>query len=348
MNASLWLQAAAAASALGSGGEPAREDPWVVYEGGRGPGRGEHVVLVAGDEEYRSEEALPMLARILAVHHGFRCTVLFSTDPETRTIDPLNQTWIPGLEQVATADLLVLFLRFRELSDQDMKHIVEYLEAGKPVLGIRTATHAFDYRRAPDSPYARYGWRSSEWPGGFGRRILGETWVAHHGGHGSQSTRGVVDPAHADHPILRGVTDVWGPTDVYAVGELPADARVLLRGRVLAGMQPDSPTVEGPQNEPMMPLLWLREIEREGAPETMRVVCSTIGASADMQSAGLRRALVNACYWCMRLEDAIPEKSRVDYVGAFEPTPFGYGRFAPGVRAADLALHEASEPSDGD
>ena len=120
--------------------------PWTVLEGGEGPGRGRHVVLIAGDEEYRSEECLPMLARILAEHHGFRCTVLYSIDPQRGTIDPMNQTFTPGLEVLAEADMLVLFTRFREWPDGDMQRFVEYVESGKPVLGIRTATHAFDYR----------------------------------------------------------------------------------------------------------------------------------------------------------------------------------------------------------
>ena len=55
-------------------------DPWVVYEGSDGPGKGKHVVLISGDEEYRSEEALPQLGKILAKHHGFKCTVLFAID----------------------------------------------------------------------------------------------------------------------------------------------------------------------------------------------------------------------------------------------------------------------------
>ncbi|NMC22107.1 MAG: hypothetical protein GYA33_17000, partial [Thermogutta sp.] len=74
------------------------EDQWVTYEGGEGPGKGKHIVLVSGDEEYRSEEALPMLGKILAKRHGFRCTVLFAIDPETGEIDPLNVTNIAGLE----------------------------------------------------------------------------------------------------------------------------------------------------------------------------------------------------------------------------------------------------------
>ena len=64
------------------------KNEWVVYEGNEGPGTGKHIVLVSGDEEYRSEEALPMLGKILATHHGFRCTVLFAIHPETGEIDP--------------------------------------------------------------------------------------------------------------------------------------------------------------------------------------------------------------------------------------------------------------------
>ena len=62
--------------------------PWVVYEGGDGPGKGKHVVLVSGDDEYRSEELLPQLGKILAKRHGFKCTVLFAIDPATGTINP--------------------------------------------------------------------------------------------------------------------------------------------------------------------------------------------------------------------------------------------------------------------
>ena len=316
---------------------PADDDPWVVYPGGAGSGAGNHIVLIAGDEEYRSEEGLPMLARILAVHHGFRCTVLFSTDPETGTIDPMNQTHIPGLEHLQDADMLVLFTRFRELPDEDMKHFVEYVEAGKPVLGIRTATHAFDYKRNPESPYSKYTWRNSRWPGGFGRQILGETWVNHHGAHGRQSTRGVIEEENADHPILLGVEDIWGPTDVYGVGQLPKDAKVLVRGQVLQSMEPDAEPLEGKKNDPMMPLIWIRENVRASG-ETTRVICSTIGSSTDLESEDLRRALVNACYWGAGLEDRIAAESKVDYVGEYAPTPFGHGKFKPGLKPADLAL----------
>ena len=316
---------------------PADANAWVEFEGGEGPGRGKHVVLIAGDEEYRSEEALPMLARILATHHGFRCTVLFSTSKETGEIDPEEQTNIPGMHHLKDADMLVCFLRFRELPDEDMTYFVDYVESGKPLLGIRTATHAFDYKRNLGGPYVRYHWREQAWKGGFGQQILGDTWISHHGVHGSQSTRGIVEAEHSAHPILRGVEDVWGPTDVYGIKNLGDDATVLLRGQVLDGMEPTSAAIAGPQNEPMIPIVWTRELERDGLP-TQRVICSTIGASVDCQSEGLRRVLVNAVYWGAGLEDDIPPKSRVDYVGEYAPTAFGFGKYRRGVRASDFAL----------
>src|SRR5947209_14524726 len=116
-------------------------DPWVVYEGGDGPGKGKHIVLVSGDEEYRSEEALPQLAKILATRHGFKCTVLFAIDSKDETINPNKNNNIPGLEALDKADLMVIFTRFRNLPDEQMKHIVDYVEAGKPIVGLRTATH---------------------------------------------------------------------------------------------------------------------------------------------------------------------------------------------------------------
>ncbi len=162
---------------------------WVTYEGKEGPGRGKHIVFLAGDEEYRSEEAMPMLAKILALRHGFKCTVLFPIDPADGAIDPNNQTNIVGLETLKTADMVVMELRFRELSDDRMKYFVDYLNAGKPILAIRTSTHAFQYSRNKQSPYAKFDWQSREWPGGFGQQVLGETWVNHPQGRGGSSVR---------------------------------------------------------------------------------------------------------------------------------------------------------------
>src|SRR3981081_105962 len=95
-------------------------EPWLVLEGGDGPCKGKHIVLVSGDEEYRSEETLPQLGKILAKNHGFKCTTLYAIDPNDGTINP-NISNIPGLEALKSADLMIMFLRFRNLPDDQMQ-----------------------------------------------------------------------------------------------------------------------------------------------------------------------------------------------------------------------------------
>jgi type 1 glutamine amidotransferase len=302
----------------------------LVFPGGPGAGKGKHIVLVAADDEYRSEEALPQLAKILSKRHGFRCTVLFAIDPGDGTIKPDRVDNIPGLEALDSADLLVLFARFRDLPDSQMKHLVDYIEAGKPVVAMRTATHAFSLKTSPT--YRRYSWNDKETDGGFGRMVFGETWIAHHGRHGAESTRGVIAPGEENHPILRGIGagDIWGPTDVYQVRlPLPGDSRTLVLGQVLAGMRADDPPVQGPKNSPMMPVAWTRSYR--GA----RVFVTTMGAAEDLESGGVRRMLVNACYWSLGMEKRIARKSDVRLVGEYHPTHFGFGKYIQGRRPED-------------
>jgi hypothetical protein len=315
---------------------PCAAKDWVGYEGKDGPGKGKHVVLLTGDEEYRSEEGLPMLAQILAARHGFKCTVLFAINPQTGEIDPNNQNNIPGLEALDSADLCVMLLRFRALPDAQMKCFVAYLNAGKPIIALRTSTHAFAYGRNSQSAYARFDWQSKQWPGGFGRQVLGETWVAHHGNHKVEATRGIIEPSAKDHPILRGVADLFGDTDVYTANP-PPDAQILVRGQVLTGMKPTDPPVEGKKNDPMQPLVWLRNYRNETG-KTNKIVTTTMGAATDLQSEDLRRLLVNAAYWAVGLEDKIPAKADVSYIGEYRPSMYGGNGFKKGVKPADLEM----------
>lgn len=322
------------AGLLAAGAGARAQDQWITYEGTEGPGNGKHIVLMAGDEEYRSEEGLPMLGKLLAQRHGFKCTVLFSQD-ESGTIDPNNSSNIPGMHLLAEADLAICQFRFRELPDQDMKHFVDYLQSGKPIIAIRTATHAFNYAKNKLSPYAKYSWNSKEWPGGFGQQVLGDTWVNHHGQHGSESTRGLIDGTHAKHPVLRGVVDVWGPTDVYGIVRLQPTDTVLLHGLTIAGMEPgDPPNYE----KALMPIVWVRDYVWEENGNTTRALTSTIGAAVDLQSEDLRRMFVNACYWLTGLE--VPEKADAAIVGEFEPTMFGFNTFKTGVKVSEHRLAE--------
>src|SRR6266498_3550942 len=145
---------------------------WVVYDGRQGPGQGKQIVFLTGDEEYRSEEGLPQLAKILARRHGFKCTVLFSINPKTGEIDPNTKNNEPGMEALDSADLCVMLLRFRAWPDAQMKHFADYIAAGKPVIGLRTSTHAFSGLNG-----------SYEWFNDFGKNVLGEKWVNHWGSH---------------------------------------------------------------------------------------------------------------------------------------------------------------------
>lgn len=311
-------------------GNAQQGEQWLTYEGKDGPGKGKHIVLISGDEEYRSEEAMPMLAKILSQHHGFECTVLFAIDPKSGNIDPDNQQNIPGLEQLQKADLMILFTRFRELPDNQMKFIDEYLKSGKPIITLRTATHAFSYSKNKNSPYAKYSWESKVkgWEGGFGKIVLGETWVDHHGEHGKEGTRTLVNGIYENHPVLKGVRDIWTPTDVYTISKLTDDAEVLLFGQVTEGMTPDAPLTYG---KSIMPIAWIRHYKGESGKITP-VFATTMGASVDLKSEDLRRLLINACYWTTGKEGQIPEKNNVSIIGNYEPTMFGFKNSKKGLK----------------
>jgi hypothetical protein len=248
------LRAADPSPASATGGD----DQWVVYHGKHGPGLGRQIVLVSGDEEYRSEETLTQLGKILATEHGFTCTVLFSIDPKTGLINPNYQENIPGLEALQTADLFIIATRFRNLPDQQMQQIDDYLKSGRPVMGLRTATHAFqiplartnwvhyDYRYNTPKTWPNFQpwvhWSQSytsdgqEWARGFGGMVLGDTWFFHYGYHNHQSTRGLIAPEARKMPITRGLKDgdIWGPTDVYAVRmPLSGDSVPVIMGETL-------------------------------------------------------------------------------------------------------------------
>ena len=312
----------------------AAEIPWLTCKGGNGPGKGKRIVFVTGDEEYRSEESMPAMAQILAKRHGFECTVLFAINPETGEIDPKVDNNIPGLDALKTADLMVVFTRFRHLPTEQMAKFVEYVNSGRPVIGVRTATHAFSYDKFQKDVFAEWGWRgpSKNFPGGFGRQVLGETWVDHYGGYRTESTKGIVAKGMKDHPILRGVDSIWGPSHAYQVTELEGDSCPLVLGQPLVGLSPDdAPDVE----KPPVPIAWTKTFTgTSGKPA--RVFTTTMGYGDDFKEEGVRRMFVNACYWCVGLDDKIPAKSDVTQVGTYSPKKSDFGGYRLGVKPADL------------
>ncbi|MBL9113619.1 MAG: ThuA domain-containing protein [Verrucomicrobiaceae bacterium] len=303
-----------------------------------GAGGGKHIVLLSGDEEYRSEEALPMLGKLLAEKHGFKTTVLFSIG-EDGTINPNKGDSVEGIEALDSADLVIMLLRFRHWPDDKMAKFDAYLKSGKPIIALRTSTHAFNIK---DGKYADYSWTAKgNWPGGFGRHILGETWVSHWGKHKKEGCLGVVEEANAASPILRGVEAVFADSDVYEAAP-PADAKILMRGKVLAGMTADTPPAiyskknkggqEQDVNAPMMPIVWTREVDN-GSGTKNKILCTTMGAATDLKNEGLRRLVTNGAYHLLGLE--VPAKADVAVEG-YNPTMYGFDGFKKGVKVADL------------
>ncbi len=162
---------------------------WLTYEGKRGPGEGKHIVLIAADQEYRSEQSMPMMAKILAEKHGFDCTVLFSVNEKGEADPTLKIRWeqkdvihnIPGLEHLKKADLMILFSRLITLPDEQVQHIIDFVDSGKPIIGLRTANHGF-----LGFPYTLEGKKVN-----FGDDVLGGSFRGHHGNWHADSTRGI-------------------------------------------------------------------------------------------------------------------------------------------------------------
>ena len=288
-------------------------DDTLVFEAKNVQGDAPHAVLIAGDEEYRTEETMPMLAKLLSQKHGFKCTVLFAFGPDGAShIDPNNSKGLRGLEALDSADLMIIGTRFRQPDETQAAHIAKFLNAGKPVIGIRTATHAFN----GNGSFGGIGF------GEFGRKVLCEQWVSHHGHHKKEGCRGVIEEANASHAILNGVADVFAPSDVYGVTHLTDSDTVLMRGAVTETLDPASKIVEGEKNEPMQALAWLHTYKTPDGNGEGRSFCTTAGASVDFVSEDLRRIVVNAAYFL--LDKEVPRKADVDFVDPYYPSFYGF------------------------
>ncbi len=309
----------------------------ITYDAKAGPGQGRHLVFLTGDEEYRSEEGLPMLAKILSQRHGFRCTVLFAIDPDG-TINPDNNTSVPGVEALDSADGIVMALRFRQWPDAAMKHFADAVARGVPIIALRTSTHAFRFPANSSTGYMRFN--------DFGREVLGENWVSHWGANRRGATRGIIEPGAESDPILRGVKDIFGDSGAYETHPVHG-SKILVRGQVLKGMKPtDAPDLEQRKNrkadgqeqginDPMMPVAWTR-IHANPTGRANRVFCTTMGAATDFTNEGLRRMVVNAVYW--GFEMPVPAATDVRFVDPFEPANYAFKGFRRGLKPEDHAL----------
>lgn len=320
------------------------ESDHLIFGGSDGPGKGKHVVFLSGDEEYRSEEALPMLAQMLA-KQGFKCTVLFSLN-EDGTVNPDAGDNISHPEAMDTADALVMSLRFRHWDDKAMEHFDKAVKRGVALIALRTSTHAFNFPK--ESKWQKYSWRAPEelgWKNGFGRQVLGETWVSHHGKHKVEGCRSHIVEKNKDHPILNGVGTIFVPSDVYGANpEQPST--FLLRGEVTATLEPDSPGVEG-KNDPMQPIAWNRKFKHDNG-KVNQVFTTTMGASNDLLDENLRRLVLNGVFWGLGLD--VPEKQDVTLPEGYSPSMFAFKGYKAGLRPVDFipgasAFQKAKPPA---
>lgn len=303
----------------------------VVYKGEKGPGVGKNIVFVATDHEYRGEETLPALARIMAKRYGFTCTVIFALD-ENDNILPGGSN-LKGLKLLEKADLLFIFTRFAHFANEEMQYIDNYLKRGGPVVALRTSTHAFDIKNDPK--WEHYGWNykgsKSEWKDGFGELVLGETWVSHYGTNHKQSSKIHIEENQKEHPIMRGVKDMWVQSGGYTV--YPKEATVVARGQVLNGMTADA---EPDKTKELLPVAWVKNYTVPSG-KSGRSFATTHGASEDILNEGFRRMLVNAVFWGMGMEKEIKANNNVEFVGPYKPTTFNFTGYKANVKPADLA-----------
>lgn len=232
---------------------------------------GAHVVFVTGDDEYRSEITMPMIARILEARFGLRTSIARAA-PRPQTKDHIE-----GLEALDSADLMVLYTRFRALPDDQLRRILAFTRSGKPMIGLRTSTHAFLY---PDgSPHRAL---NDE----FGRDVFGQRWITHHGPR--STTRVSRLEAQADHPVLRGVQPFHARSWLYHVAPLHGDGNVVLLEGTSEGSDKVARAAEFPLTQPVA---WTRTYG--GA----RVFFTTLGHPEDFTHESMRRLLVNAVLW---------------------------------------------------
>jgi hypothetical protein len=305
-------------------------DLWLTYKGGDGPGKGKHVVLLAAEQEYRAEQALPMLARTLSKHHGFDCTVLFLTNEDglvdvtepspVKEKDKYNR--VPGMEHLAKADAFIWMSRFLKLTDEDADHLYNYFDSGKPIIALRTANHGLRGTK----PYVVNGENVR-----LGD-MLGGAFMKHHDGWKREATLGIVIDAQKRHPILTGIGEnyVWGTTDVYRCHKedhVPADCTALLMGQPMKTLERDAP----PNTDKVpLPIAWTKTWTGNNG-KASPILHFTMGSAKDFENEGVRRVTINGLYWGLGMADQIESDSEMSIVGEYKPLKDGFNYEKLGV-----------------
>lgn len=236
--------------------------PQFTFENDRRP----RVVFISAESEYGSAESLPAFAHELETKYGLCCEILQGSTLKKGD----DRNYVPGMEALTGADLAVLFARRRSLPAADMKFFRDYMESGKPLIGLRTASHAFDTRGKAPAGYAE--WRDLD------PAVLGGSY---HGHHGSGPTCTITLAKRAKrHPILVGVKlPLTSIGSLYEVRPLGKSTKQLLIGTI-------------PDAEPE-PVAWTNKYGKS------RVFYTSLGHPDDFKNEQFRTLLVNAVFWAM-------------------------------------------------
>lgn len=234
------------------------------------------VVFIVSDDHYRADKTLPAFAQMLREKYDCRATVLHGQ----------HESQIPDAAQIDGADCVVVFVRRLVVPQEQLAHLRKYVEAGRPLIGLRTASHAFSsqYQYPPDYKIPA---GKDEWPE-FDAAILGGNYHNHAANELGTDVENVA--AAAGHPLLAGVEPAqWHSTgSLYLTSPIAADATLLMTGSIPIKSQDGKS--EGRQTEP---LTWVRS--HNGG----RVVYSGLGHWDDFAVPQFRRLLVNSIFWAM-------------------------------------------------
>ena len=158
------------------------------------------VCLVSGSLEYRSDESLASFQAYVEKNFPVKCSRAFRKADQD----------LPGLENLQTAEVAVLFTRRLTISGPQLERVKKYCRAGKPIVAIRTASHGFQ------------NWL------GFDHEILGGNYQNHYGA--GPKTRVQIVATSKEHPILQNVHLFESPGSLYRNSGASADIEVLLNG----------------------------------------------------------------------------------------------------------------------
>ena len=328
---------------------------FVVYEPPKKKANGKRILFLVSDHEYRSEQTIPAIARIMSYHHGFQSVVVLGLDREGRYILPGGKV-LPGLKYLSSSDLLVIFTRWLHTADKNMQMIVEYLESGKPVVGLRTSTHAFKYRGKNElfkSLFSQRGekkiphpslkistwYTNTNYYGGFGRQVLGESWAGHYGENHKQLTK--IELINKDHPVVKGISGFMYLRAGGYYSDPEKDSIIIGMAQPLVSMKKDaSPDA----NKPAVPGIWIRNQYKapSGKIKKARVFTTQYGASEDILDDNFRRILVNGIFWSIGLENQIKSDLTIDFVGGYKPDKFDMNKnYRIGVKPSDIKSYKS-------